>query len=70
MATTLKAINITKMFVPNVANFSNISRNAIQLHVTKFIQKTLISVDESGTEASAVTSSTIVDKSLPSREFR
>jgi len=50
----LKNLGLTKMFEPDAANFKGISNNP--LHVSDAVQKALIEVDETGTEAASATS--------------
>ena len=50
----LKNLGLTNMFEPDAANFKGISNNP--LHVSDAVQKALIEVDETGTEAASATS--------------
>lgn len=61
----LTAMGMGEMFDPDAANFDNIQPDAIKLHVSTFIQKSVISVDENGSEASTATATGFGVKSLP-----
>ena len=49
----LKNLGMTKMFKPGMADFRGVSN--IPLHVSEVMEKALIEVDETGTEAAAAT---------------
>ncbi|KAK0178590.1 hypothetical protein PV327_007468 [Microctonus hyperodae] len=67
LKSTLQKMNIKNMF-ETTANFHGISDNAEGLYVNDVIQKTVIAVDEQGTEAAAVTRSSLVGSSHYSTE--
>uniref|UniRef100_A0A914IDR1 Serpin domain-containing protein n=1 Tax=Globodera rostochiensis TaxID=31243 RepID=A0A914IDR1_GLORO len=54
MGDVLASLGIKRAFERN-ADFSGISNTTLPLHINKVIQKAMISVDENGTEAAAVT---------------
>jgi serine protease inhibitor len=63
----LKALGMVDAFSPQDADFTPMFRNAreAQLHVQKVKQKTFLKVDETGTEAAAVTSVSVGVTSVP-----
>jgi len=63
----LKALGMVDAFSPQDADFTPMFRNArdAQLHVQEVKQKTFLKVDETGTEAAAVTSVSVGVTSVP-----
>jgi len=65
LSATLTALDMSSMFNHSIADFNNIFP-LMPIYVSKFIQKSIITVDEKGTEAASATAVVIVEKSLPS----
>lgn len=57
----LSAMGMSDMFSPNAADFTGITDSAklLELHVSDVLHKTVLKIDEEGTEAAAVTSITM-----------
>ena len=64
----LERLGVRQMFIPGDGQLLKIS-NDPRLYVSKIIQKSVIAVEELGTEAAAATAALVVEKSLPSNRF-
>lgn len=67
LAQTLQTLGLTKAFDPNQADFSALSKTALdrQLYIMDVLHKTTLTIDEKGTEAAAATTVIVGDTSMP-----
>ena len=67
LAQTLQTLGLTKAFDPNQADFSALSKTALdrQLYIMDVLHKATLTVDEKGTEAAAATTVIVGDTSMP-----
>lgn len=61
----LEELGMTTAFDPRLADFSPMTRARDDVHISSVVQKTFIQVNETGTEAAAVTAITVGVTSLP-----
>lgn len=62
----LEQLGMVRAFDPRQADFSPMTRARDDVHISSVVQKTFIQVNETGTEAAAVTAITVGVTSLPS----
>jgi serine protease inhibitor len=67
---TLQAMGMRLAFIGGQADFSELSEEAMGLHISRVRQKTYVDVDEEGTEAAGVTSVEIRDSASDRFFFR
>jgi len=67
LAQTLQSLGLTKAFDPNQADFSALSKTALdrQLYIMDVLHKATLTIDEKGTEAAAATTVIVGDTSMP-----
>lgn len=67
LTSILKELGLHDIFDPQLVNLSKISRHPI--HISQFIQKSKIDVNEKGTTAAAASAATLSFQSLPSQFY-